>query len=738
MKKIAILLGFIILLFACSKPSEIEQSKMSSIVLNLSNSTKTLTPDIDMDINEYQISGIGPDNSSFSISTEQQTIQIPNLKFGEWIINVIAKNINGISLGNGSAVVTIKTGESSNVNIVIKPFEGNGSLDLKVLWNMSDIGTPSIEAKLVSINNVNTNLEFQITNGSGTYLNNFIPAGYYTLNLKLMDNGIVVSGAVEIVRILNDQNTKGVFEFFEVNNPGGNININIQHEMNNPIELSLSGHQNEIQAGDQMSITPTVPNNTEAVTYVWYLNGEFYSTENKLLIKQLDGGNYRLDAIVFTVDGKRAGSTSFLFKVTGSLAEVSHLEDLTLLSGLLNPEFSKDQLSYTIDLPYTQETIKIKPTAVFNQATIKVGEETVVSGDFSQDINLNVGENIITIEITSKDGTSTSTYNVVAIRENNEDFTNPTITINYITEGQTVSRNVNITTNVYDDIGINKVEFYIDSVLKSIDTTAPYEYNWNSTLVSNGSCEIKVIAYDTSNNTANAIKNVTIDNIVTYVLKYTTVNATVQTSMVNNTALDNGKYAIAYDDMTNGQGRYSVHATDGSHVSAPTAFIATSPEGIDIDTLEYNNFVISYINDNKKVSCSIFDDGFYKKHCGNFSSEVTDFSTTSYDNGKKIAITTNNGKPDLYNIDAITGNIIDADGYADFYDNIISDISITHTNNQKNLIVFYGSPNDGNLIYYNEFYGMNFSISMYNSGSINSVTTNISSATLTNGDFVVA
>ena len=59
---------------------------------------------------------------------------------------------------------------------------------------------------------------------------------------------------------------------------------------------------------------------------------------------------------------------------------------------------------------------------------------------------------------------------------------------------------VTVNVNASDNIGIAKVEFYIDSELKHTNYTMPYYWLWNETTI--GKHTIKVIAYDFAGNTA--------------------------------------------------------------------------------------------------------------------------------------------------------------------------------------------------------------------------------------------
>ncbi|MFH1957452.1 MAG: Ig-like domain-containing protein [bacterium] len=86
------------------------------------------------------------------------------------------------------------------------------------------------------------------------------------------------------------------------------------------------------------------------------------------------------------------------------------------------------------------------------------------------------------------------------------------VSITNPSNGATVSATVNITadTNAYK--GIAKVEFYIDGNLKSTDSSSPYSYLWDTTQYSEGSHTVKVIAYDTVNQTSSNQHTVMVGN----------------------------------------------------------------------------------------------------------------------------------------------------------------------------------------------------------------------------------
>lgn len=88
----------------------------------------------------------------------------------------------------------------------------------------------------------------------------------------------------------------------------------------------------------------------------------------------------------------------------------------------------------------------------------------------------------------------------------------PTVSITNPKNGDTITGPIFVKVDTTDDKGINGVEFYIDGVSKRTITKAPYQWILDTTKYSNGSHTIKVIAYDTANQTASHVITVTVNN----------------------------------------------------------------------------------------------------------------------------------------------------------------------------------------------------------------------------------
>ncbi len=94
-----------------------------------------------------------------------------------------------------------------------------------------------------------------------------------------------------------------------------------------------------------------------------------------------------------------------------------------------------------------------------------------------------------------------------------EDTESPSVTITNPAEGLTVTGTVDITATATDNVGVTKVEFYVDGSLKSTDTTSPYAYSWDTTTESEDGHALQARAFDAANNVNTYGVTVNVDNV---------------------------------------------------------------------------------------------------------------------------------------------------------------------------------------------------------------------------------
>ena len=82
--------------------------------------------------------------------------------------------------------------------------------------------------------------------------------------------------------------------------------------------------------------------------------------------------------------------------------------------------------------------------------------------------------------------------------------------------GGNVSGTVTISANASDDVGVSRVDFYVNGSFVGSDSTAPYQYSWNTTSVANGAATLCAKAFDAAGNSAQSSSvSVTVANVVT-------------------------------------------------------------------------------------------------------------------------------------------------------------------------------------------------------------------------------
>ncbi|MDP1832790.1 MAG: M4 family metallopeptidase [Geothrix sp.] len=129
-------------------------------------------------------------------------------------------------------------------------------------------------------------------------------------------------------------------------------------------------------------------------------------------------------------------------------------------------------------------------------------------------------------------GTSATPYNVALTYSGGTtpvpDTTAPTVSATEIGTSGTITFNATAS----DNVGVTKVEFYVDGVLKGTDTTSPYSMTLNSTTLTNATHSLTAKAYDAAGNaTTSTAVNFTINN--TTATSFTEVESNGTTAAAN-------------------------------------------------------------------------------------------------------------------------------------------------------------------------------------------------------------
>lgn len=119
-------------------------------------------------------------------------------------------------------------------------------------------------------------------------------------------------------------------------------------------------------------------------------------------------------------------------------------------------------------------------------------------------------------EFSDASGTGNFIYEFIELHNDSaaaSDTTAPTTSITAPANGATVSATVSVTANASDNVGVTKVEFWLDGVLKSTDTSSPYAWSWDTTTATNAAHALVSKAYDAANNVGtSSTVSVTVSN----------------------------------------------------------------------------------------------------------------------------------------------------------------------------------------------------------------------------------
>lgn len=316
MKWIKLIYSFAIIasLTACGSQSSSDNQEPSgsnqvgSVQLSfLHQTSRTMSPS-NPNIDRINVYGTGPDEA-FEVNTTENQQTFYELAFGEWVFRVTAYNADNIVIAEGVIGITIEQ-EVNEATVLLEEREGNGTFSLTVKWPEDTLISPSLSAKLTPLDEGEPiSIDF-LFGDSGIYeVGKSMQAmnGLYTLDLELLENGVVIRTWKEAVQILQNQTTSGTIYFEDIPKTDPvvdsestikfqvNVNKSVNINLGEDFMLHMSGAPILIEAD-----TSELEENAENLEYQWYVNGERYTPneDTKLDFEFHNEGIYDVDLIV--------------------------------------------------------------------------------------------------------------------------------------------------------------------------------------------------------------------------------------------------------------------------------------------------------------------------------------------------------------------------------------------------------------------------------------------------------
>jgi hypothetical protein len=317
-KAVLIFAGVIFLFYGCTLQSQ-QPGPEGTLNLIFSEAglftAKTIEPALDMDVASYDIYGSGPYGLTFEqLGVTDTTVWQKSLIPGVWTVTVNAKNIDGVIIGTGSVEVEIIAGKVTNTEITVTPLEGDGILDVSVIWPEGVITSPVIAGTLTPAGGSAETAAFVYgTDGVSAGYTQTLASGYYMLSIQLYDGEKMLWGTIEAVRIISGELSEKTYTLVKDVNSGG-LELEIITEMENPIEITFSGALELLPSGSNMTVFASTSEPVDS--YQWYLKGTPINGETSDTItigETLEPGTYWLDLVV--VKGSILSSQGVVFEV---------------------------------------------------------------------------------------------------------------------------------------------------------------------------------------------------------------------------------------------------------------------------------------------------------------------------------------------------------------------------------------------------------------------------------------
>lgn len=284
------------------------------ILDNTDEETRLISPDnYPLEVIKYRISGQGPSGATFNITTTKTNATLEGLAVGTWILEAEGLNENDMAVVQGSTEFTLT---ASNTSAVIRLDEliGHGNLSVNATWDANTTKDPEVQFILTAQHEAEgETISAMMGDGEASFIKQDIEAGSYILQARLYDAGILIAGFTEAVRIVADETSSATIGFSLDRFPITPGTLQLLDQSGIPVECTIEGITEEVDAGEAITISLTPSRNTGMeCTVAWYVDGIQVSTGMQTEI-EFTPGRHRLDAVAYTNKIGSYGSASISF-----------------------------------------------------------------------------------------------------------------------------------------------------------------------------------------------------------------------------------------------------------------------------------------------------------------------------------------------------------------------------------------------------------------------------------------
>ena len=316
---------FLLIILSLTSCEEMQGStnlrlRFSTAGLERSTSREVISPEgQSLAITGFVVSGSGPNDNTFSVSTASTQVDINGLVIGTWDITVTGTNQQGTAIATGSASHHLTTNDNT-VEVVLDQFIGSGFVNIGFSWGDPDFPDIDLELRLKPQDGVEQIItEGKIihpTTASARYQAT-LPSGSYDLSFSLTSSGNRIAGGVFAIRVLDGYTSaKEITIIVDKQTPEA-TGLLITNGIAEPIEGSIQGISGSILPHQQVTalFQHSSGGGPGPITVDWYLDGVSLGSGNSIDFSTYSG-SHRLDAVARTSSLGSVGSATHPFRAS--------------------------------------------------------------------------------------------------------------------------------------------------------------------------------------------------------------------------------------------------------------------------------------------------------------------------------------------------------------------------------------------------------------------------------------
>lgn len=316
--KIGLLLLLLLSLLGCE-----EKTGVATLRLKMNpypQGVRTLSPEGQgLTITGYTVSGEGPNDATFSVSTNSSQIEINSLTIGTWELEVIGYNQQGTPIAQKTLSHHL-TSRNNFLEVVLTDLVGEGGVDIGFYWSEVDFpdiafvlelksqgGSYEVVESGVTINPATASARYQAT----------LPCGSYEIAFSLFSQDEKLAGGVEALRILDNCSTSGNITIVINKETAEPTGLRILSNIVEPVEGLIEGLPDVIPPNTEttVSFTRTRGGGAKNLQIAWYIDGSYRGDSNPFSFST-HTGTHRIDALVQTELLGSVGTVSKTFRAS--------------------------------------------------------------------------------------------------------------------------------------------------------------------------------------------------------------------------------------------------------------------------------------------------------------------------------------------------------------------------------------------------------------------------------------